>query len=47
MAVDVLKQVEALPDAYPDVPSGLSSEAAALDVDVPDDLRQISRSARS
>lgn len=33
MTVDVLKRDEAVPAAYPTVPSGLSTEAAALDSD--------------
>lgn len=33
MAVDLIKQFEAIPAAYPDPPSGLSSDAGALDAD--------------
>ncbi len=32
--IDVLKQTEAVPDAYPATPSGLSTAAAALDADM-------------
>lgn len=31
--IDVLKQIEETPDAYPDVPAGLSTAAAALSAD--------------
>lgn len=34
MAIDILKQSEAVPAAYPTPPSGLSPEAAALDEDM-------------
>lgn len=34
MTVDILKQFEAVPAAYPAAPSGLSTEAAALDADM-------------
>jgi hypothetical protein len=34
MTVDILKQFEAVPVAYPDAPSGLSPDAAALDADM-------------
>jgi hypothetical protein len=33
MTVEALKQVEAAPSSYPDVPAGLSTAAAALDAD--------------
>lgn len=34
MAIDLIKQFEAVPSAYPDAPAGLSDEAAALDADM-------------
>lgn len=32
--IDILKETEAIPAAYPDAPSGLSTAAAALDADM-------------
>ncbi|MEC3861188.1 hypothetical protein VK792_07825 [Mesobacterium sp. TK19101] len=34
MAIDLLKQFEDVPAAYPDPPAGLSADAAALDTDL-------------
>ena len=34
MAIDLLKQFEDVPAAYPDPPAGLSADAAALDADL-------------